>query len=106
MGALLGILAAIAAAVILVRSLQERRLAAAEPGGSAASAIPISQFGEIDTVVAGQRCSCRGRFALRGEGPVGTGGEIRRALIECRECGRERSLFFDLTGVEHAKGDR
>lgn len=105
MGALLGILAAIAVAAILVRSVHERRLAAAKPGGSAASAIPVSQFGEIDAVVAAQRCSCRGRFTLRGEGPVGGGREIRRALIECRECGRERSLFFDLAGVEHAMSD-
>ncbi len=105
MEAFLGILAAIAAVAILVRSTRERRAAAAKPGGSAASAIPVSQFGVMDAVVAEQRCSCRGRFALRGEGPVGTGGRIRRALVECRECGRERSLFFDLTGVEHAMGD-
>jgi hypothetical protein len=104
MQALLGIVAAIAAAALLVRALHDRRRRRASPGGGAASAIRISQFDEIDAVVALRRCACRGRFAVRGEGPVAGDATIRRVRIECRECGREQFLYFDMAGIAHSLG--
>lgn len=105
METLLGVVAALAATILLVRTLREREDRRRRPGGSAATAVPIAQFGEIDAIVATQRCTCRGRFAVRGEGPLAAEGTIRQVRLECRECGRERLLFFDMAGIEHALGE-
>ncbi len=101
METLLGLLATIAALAMLGRALWTRRARRCAPGGSLQSAIPVSHYDEIDAAVGLRRCQCRGRFALRGEGPVRGADSIRRARLECRECGREEELYFDLTRLDH-----
>jgi len=99
MEALLGLAAAVAALAILGQRLQARRLSAMLPGGRPERAIPVAAFDEIDVVVEQQRCGCGGRFEPRGEGPVATDRHLRQVRIECRDCERERRLFFDLRPI-------
>jgi hypothetical protein len=101
MEALLGVAAALAALALLARAIQTRRARRDAPGGSVKTAVRIAHFDEIDATVADNRCDCGGRFTLRGEGPVAGTESIRRARIECRDCGAERELYFDMAGLRH-----
>lgn len=95
---------AVLAAVITVgvRKLQERAAERALPGRSAATAIPIESYAEIDIAVRMQTCRCGGRYVLRGEGPMRDGERpLRIAHLECRRCERERPLYFDLSTIRH-----
>ena len=96
MSALLGLVAILVAAAAIASHLRDRYDAESRPGASSANPIAIAHFDEINAVVALRRCPCRGRFRLRGEGPVGSDGRIRQVRSECNECGREEVLFFDL----------
>jgi hypothetical protein len=89
-------------AVLAVTMIRQWRAERARPGGSLASAIPIESYAEIDIAVRMQACSCGGRYVIRGEGPVaGATRPLRTTHLECRRCGRERVLYFDLTNLEH-----
>ena len=102
LSALLGLSALIAAIVLGVRMLRQHAVESAQPGRTQATAIPIHDYGEIEIAVRLRTCACGGRFALRGEGPVGDAERpLRVALLECRKCEREQKLFFDLTEVRH-----
>ncbi len=89
-----------AAIALIVRTLRVRCADKMAPGGGAQTAIRIDNFGVIDSTVALRRCRCSGRFTILGEGPVSGATQIRRIRIECRECGREQELYFDLTDVD------
>ena len=104
MDILLGIAAALAALVLLLRTLRRRHSLRRTPGTSRYNPLPVSNFGEIDAAVLGQECTCHGRFRLRGEGPIASDDAIRRVTLECRECGRERHLYFDLACIGNASG--
>lgn len=101
MGSLLGLVALIAAVVVGVRLLRRRAVEQAQPGRSAARAIPIRDYGEMDIAVRLQRCPCGGGYALRGEGPDAAQAGIRVAHLECRRCEREAWLHFDVSQVLH-----
>ncbi len=100
MAALLGVTAVFVALLFLGKRARALRAAVRGSGGTPETAIAIANFGEIDDAIAGQRCECRGRFLLRGEGPVAAYDQLRQVHIECRECGRDRRLFFDLTQTD------
>jgi hypothetical protein len=104
MGALLGVVAAVAALAILVRRGRAMRGAAMQPGARPERPIAVLSFDEIDFTVEQQRCECGGRFQPRGEGPVAGAPRLRQVQIECRECDRERRLFFDVGASTRANG--
>lgn len=92
----------VAVAAVLLRLLRQRAVERARPGCSPAAPIEVTDYGEIDFVVALQTCRCGGHFVLRGEGPLaGDGRPLRVAHVECRRCEREQRLYFDLSRVLH-----
>lgn len=101
-GIFLGLAAVIAVGAVAIRRLQERAIERALPGRAPASAIPITNYAEIDVAVRLQACRCGGRFTLVGEGPARyEDRNLRMVSLECRRCERERSLYFDLTELRH-----
>ncbi len=98
---LLGLTALAAAIALLVRTIHGRRAKRGAPGGSAESAIAIAHFDEIDATIGSRRCQCRGRLIVRGEGPVAGDGALWKARLECRECGREDLIYFDMGSLDH-----
>ncbi len=100
MGALLGVVALAAAIVVGLRLLERRAAERAQPGRRPRQAIAIADYGEIDLAIRLQACACGGRYQLRGEGP-GRTPELRVANLECRRCGRETAMYFDVSGVLH-----
>ncbi len=101
-GSLLGLVVLIAVIAVAIRVLQRRAYERGQPGRTAASAICIEDYGEIDIAVSTQSCRCGGRFALRGEGPLPKAGRpLRVARLECRKCERELRLYFDLSTLRH-----
>jgi hypothetical protein len=99
---LLGLAALIAAIVVGLRLMRRHAVERAQPGRTQATAIAIHDYGEIEIAVRLQTCGCGGRFALRGESPVGDAERpLRVALLECRRCEREQRIFFDLSEVRH-----
>jgi len=99
MGALLGVVALVVAIVLGTRALQRRAVERGQPGHTAARPIPITDYGEMDLSVRLLTCGCGGHYATQGEGPGAQG--LRVAHLECRRCGRERALYFDVRGVLH-----
>jgi hypothetical protein len=101
MGSLLGLAALIAALGIGIRRLQHRAVERARPGATPTTAIPITDYSDIDVAVAMQTCRCGGRYVLRGEGPASPPGALRVAHLECRRCEREARVYFDLSTIRH-----
>ena len=102
LSSLLGLAALVAAIAVGLRIMQQRAAEKAQPGRTPDTAIAVHDYGEIEIAVRLQTCACGGRFALRGEGPVGgTERPLRVAMLECRKCEREQRLFFDLSEVRH-----
>jgi hypothetical protein len=102
MGLILGMAVLLAVAVVGVRLLRERAVERARPGRSPATAIAVEDYGDIDVAVRLQACSCGGRFLVRGEGPLPHSERpLRVAHLECRQCERERRMYFDLSAVRH-----
>jgi hypothetical protein len=101
MASLLGVVALLAAIVVAIRLLQRRAVERARPGATPATAIPVSDYSDIDVAVNMQTCHCGGRFTLRGEGPASPPGSLRVAHLECRRCEREQRLYFDMSTVRH-----
>jgi hypothetical protein len=97
-GLALGLAALVAVVVVGWRRLRRRRMEVTRPGRSEATAIRVSDYGEIDLAVLAQRCACGGRFTVRGEGSRGT---LRIVRLECRSCERERTVYFDVRAVRH-----
>ncbi|HUI26625.1 MAG TPA: hypothetical protein VL403_11125 [Candidatus Kryptonia bacterium] len=87
-----------AVAVLGWRRARAWREQATRPGRSERTAISITDYGEIDAVVLGERCRCGGRFAIRGEG---SRGQLRVVRLECHSCARERVVYFDVREVRH-----
>lgn len=101
MGSLLGLAALIAAIGLGVRLLQRRAAERARAGATPQTAIPITDYSDIDVAIGIQTCRCGGRFLIRGEGPAGQPGSLRVARLECRKCEREQRLYFDVSTVRH-----
>jgi len=104
MASLLGVAALIAAIAVGLRALQQRAADRARPGATPTTAIPITDYSDIDVAVRMQTCRCGGRFVVRGEGPAAGDGpntSLRVAHLECRRCEREQRLYFDLSEVRH-----
>ena len=107
MGSLLGLAALIAAVAVGLRMLQQRAAERVRPGATPMTAIPITDYGDIDIAIRMQTCRCGGRFMVRGEGPTAGDGlpsrptSLRVAHLECRRCEREQRLYFDVTEVRH-----
>jgi len=99
MGALLGIVALLAAIALGVRALRRRARARAQPGRRREQPIAIRDYGEIDLTVRLQHCACGGRYGVRGEGPADDG--VRVVHVECQRCERDVALYFDVRGVLH-----
>jgi hypothetical protein len=98
----IGVAALAAVLVVAVRLIQQRAFERAQPGRSRETAIPIEDYGDMDVAVRLQTCRCGGRYSLRGEGPLPDGERpLRVAHMECRRCGREQRLYFDLSAVRH-----
>ena len=91
---------AVLTAVIVLgwRKFRQRRAETTRPGRDEATAIPVTDYGEIDATVLIQRCTCGGRFITRGEG---SRGALRVVHLECRQCERERTVYFDVRAVRH-----
>lgn len=84
------------------RRVSVRKRLAALPGMSRETAIPVTDFDEIESHVARLRCPCGGRYDLKGESSgEHDGRRYRTAGIECRFCEERRRLFFDVTGMFH-----
>lgn len=101
MASLLGVVALISAIVVGLRLLQQRAVDRARPGATPDTAIPITDYSDIDVAVNMQTCRCGGRFTLRGEGPASPPGSLRVAHLECRRCEREQRVYFDVSTVRH-----
>lgn len=101
MGSLLGVVALMAAIVVGIRLLQRRAVDRARPGATPDTAIPVSDYSDIDVAVNMQTCRCGGRFALRGEGPASRPDRLRVAHLECRRCEREQRVYFDMSTIRH-----
>jgi hypothetical protein len=99
MGALLGLAALVAVIVVGARLLQQRAVERARPGATPTTAIPITDYGDMDLAINLQTCRCGGHFVVRGEGPGS--GSLRVAHLECRKCEREQRLYFDVSTVRH-----
>jgi len=100
MSLLLGLSALIAALVMIWRYRAQRRHERLRPGASTDTAIPIHDYSQIDASIDAQRCACGGGLTTLGEGPVASGAPIRFCRLECRECGRESTIYFDLGSME------
>ncbi len=98
MGALLGLVALLAAAALGWRRARAWRREASRPGRSERTAIRVTDYGEIDAAVMRERCRCGSRFTVRGEG---SRGAVRVVRLECHRCERERIVYFDLREVRH-----
>jgi len=97
--ALLGLAALVAALLVVGRAIASKRREAQRPGARPATAIAVSDFGEIDAHVLARRCVCDGRYASLGEGPVAGQEHLRFVRLECRDCEREALLYFDVSGT-------
>ena len=97
-GVLFALTALTAVGVVGWRRARAWRQEASRPGRSEETAISITDYGEIDSVVLGERCRCGGRFAIRGEG---SRNSLRVVHLECLNCERERVVYFDVRGVRH-----
>ena len=98
----LAIVAAVAAVGYRrLRRSRERAAAARAPGASAANAIAIRSFDDMDSVLARLDCvACRGFLDRTGEGSRSVGDRrYRIARLRCLECDEEREVFFDTTDL-------
>ncbi len=95
----LALLAALAIVALraLRRARAKRRLAQL-PAGSAATAMAVGSFVEIDEEIARRRCGCGGRLKSCGETSYERQGRRLRAVtVECVRCERRFRLYFDVT---------
>jgi hypothetical protein len=101
------LVAALVAAIVVtasrrLRRARLRRAAASRPGASAARAIPIRSFAEIDAHLARRWCRCGGYLERTGEGSRETSGRrLRIARLRCQECERLDEVYFDATELVH-----
>jgi hypothetical protein len=99
--------AAIVAAVVATglrrwRRARLERAARTRPGSSAAHAIHIRSYAEMDEHLARRWCACGGYLEQAGEGTREVGGRrFRVARLSCQECGRIDEVFFDTTDLLH-----
>jgi len=78
------------------------RLATARPGSSAALAIPIAGFDEMDDHLRQRRCACGGYLERQGEGSRAIAGRSYRvARLACLDCERIDEVFFDTADLLH-----
>jgi len=96
------IVAAVAAVALRrLAKARRRRAAVSGPGATAASAIPIRDFGEMDAELARRRCpSCGVRFSLAGEGSRSLDGRtLRVARLACEDCEESVEVYFDTSAL-------
>lgn len=96
----------VAAVAVMTRRRWRRarlhRLAEGRPGASAALAIPVTAFDEIDDHLRRRRCPCGGYLERSGEGSRSEGGQrYRVARLTCQDCDRVDEVFFDTTDLVH-----
>lgn len=102
--------AILAIVVVLGKKLKgviaERRFAQL-PGRDPATPLCIGSYSEIEATVDRSRCACAGPMIKIGEGPATVAGgpllspsqPTVRVLAECRYCGRQAALYFDVSGI-------
>lgn len=96
----LGAAAFAAVLAFVARTVRSTLVERRRPGRSPGRALPVEDYSDIDAAVRMEVCTCTSHFVLRGEGPLQHGErQLRAARIECRSCGRERVLYFDLSGL-------
>jgi len=104
-GLLIAVAVVVAVAAVGARRLKARRLDRADahrPGASAANAIHVRSFTEMDDHLSGMWCRCGGYLQRMGEGSRDEGGaRYRVARLVCQECERPREVFFDTTDLLH-----
>jgi len=72
------------------------------PGGSAATAISVTAFDQIDAEIRRRRCPCGGRNETRGEGTqTENGRSLRVVRLECGFCERRSRIYFDVSRLLH-----
>ncbi len=72
------------------------------PGSRVETAIPVTDFRDIDLTIASQRCFCGGSFENLGEGPAGdVQHPLRVVHLECRRCERRCRTYFDMSTLRH-----
>ncbi len=77
-------------------SRRRRRL----PAESAATAVVVRSFDEIDEWLTESRCACSGSLTSLGEASEELDGRrLRIVRSECSRCEEERSLYFDVTRI-------
>jgi len=76
----------------------QERLFSLSPGGSATRPLPAPSAAVVESRAAAERCPvCRGEHEiLEHAAVIAAGRRLREARLRCRQCGRRRSLFFEL----------
>jgi hypothetical protein len=100
-GLLIGLAVITAVFVVGARAAWKRAAERAQPGRSPRTAIPVHDYAEIDIAVRMQTCHCGGHFVVRSEGPARNADHLRIAFLECRQCEKERRMYFDLSTIRH-----
>ena len=104
-GLLIGLAVIAAVAAVAARRMRRRRLDredADRAGASAAQAIYVRSFTEMDDHLSGMWCRCGGYLERAGEGTREDGGaRYRVARLVCQECERSREVFFETTDLLH-----
>jgi hypothetical protein len=105
MGVLFAAVVLVAAVTWVARRVAARRRRVhvqAGPGSSAAVAIAIRSFEEMDAAVRDRRCHCGERLRRTGEGSSEVGGRrYRYARLACDECEEASRVYFDVTDILH-----
>lgn len=66
------------------------------------TAMPVSDFDEIEREVAKRRCPCGGRFDNKGESSKTLGNRrLRIVRLECRFCEERSRIYFDVSTLFH-----
>jgi hypothetical protein len=102
------VLALVLVAVLVVvgwrrlRRVRRDRAWAALEAGSAATALVVERYDEIDAHVRARECPCGGRLEPVGERTQQSEGRVLRVVrADCRRCEHEFQLWFDTSSLYH-----
>lgn len=105
MGLLFTLVLLLAVGAWIARGSRKRRLEkvlATLPAGSAATALAVSDFSEIDRHIELRDCRCGGSQRAIGERSERDGERMLRIVqAECFRCEERRAFYFDVTAVYH-----